>query len=67
MTPLLGFGSKYGPWLLYTNNTQSLNGVRQNLLSITVPERLDSPMVENMRKVHAILFNELFAHVVTPA
>jgi len=36
-------------------------------LSITVPQRLDSPMVENMRKVHAILFNELFTHVATPA
>ncbi|KAK7410183.1 hypothetical protein VNO78_00768 [Psophocarpus tetragonolobus] len=55
--------------LLYTDDTQRLYGVCQNLLSIIGPCRLDTPMAEYLGKVHGFLhaFNELLPPAATPA
>jgi len=47
--------------LLYTNDTQRLYGVCQNLLTIVAPKYLDGTMAEYLSKLHALLhdFNEL--------
>ena len=41
--------------LLYTNDTQCLYGVCQNLLTIVAPKRLDGTMAEHLGKLHALL------------
>jgi len=55
--------------LLYTNDTQRLYGVCQNLLTIVATKRLDGTLAEYMGKLHAILhdFNELLPPTPTPA
>jgi len=47
--------------LLYTNDTQRLYGVCQNLLHVVVLKRLDGTMSEYLDKIHALFhdFNEL--------
>ena len=53
--------------LLYTNDTQRLYGVCQNLLTIVAPKHLDSTMAEFLGKLHALLhdFNELLPPATT--
>ena len=55
--------------LLYTNDTQRLYGVCQNLLTIVAPKRLDGTMAEYLGKLHALLhdFNELLPPASTPS
>jgi len=55
--------------LLYTNDTQYLFGVCQNLLTVVAPKRLDGTMAEYLDKTHALLhdFNELLSPVPTPS
>ena len=47
--------------LLYTNDTQRLYGVCQNLLHVVASKRLNGPMSEYLGKIHALFhdFNEL--------
>jgi len=54
--------------LLYTNDTQRLYGMCQNLLTIVSPKRLDGTMAEYLGKLHAFLhdFNELLPPTSTP-
>jgi len=55
--------------LLYTNDTQRLYGVCQNLLTIVALKRFDGTMAEYLGKVHALLhdFNELLPPSPTPS
>jgi len=55
--------------LLYTNDTQRLYGVCQNLLTIVAPKCLDGTMAEYLGKLHALLhdFNELLPPAPTPS
>ena len=54
--------------LLYTNDTQRLYGVCQNLLTIVVFKRLDGTKVEYMGKLYTLLdFNELLTPTPTPS
>lgn len=63
----------FGVWeqaqLLYTNDTQHLYGVCQNLFNVVAPKSLDDSMVEYFGKVHALLhdFNELLPPISTLA
>ncbi|KAH1041795.1 hypothetical protein GLYMA_09G065400v4 [Glycine max] len=47
------FGNR--PQVLYTNDTQRLNGVRQFLMNIIAPHHLDGPMTEYLGKVHSLI------------
>jgi len=55
--------------LLYTNDTQRLYGVCQNLLTIVASKHLNGTMVEYLGKLHALLhdFNELLPPAPTPS
>jgi len=55
--------------LFYTNDTQCLYGVCQNLLNIVAPKCLNGTMVEYLGKVHALLydFNELLSPASNPS
>jgi len=54
--------------LLYTNDTQCLYGVCQNLLHVVVSRRLDGTMLEYLGKIHTLFhdFNELLPPASTP-
>jgi len=53
--------------LLYTNDTQCLYGLCQNLFNVIVPKRLVSTITKYLSKIHALLhdFNELSPHAFT--
>jgi len=55
--------------LLYTNDTQRLYGVCQNLLHVVVSKHLDGTMSEYLGKIHALFydFNELLPPASTPS
>jgi len=55
--------------LEYTNDTQCLYGVCQNLLTVVAPKRLDGTIVEYLGILHALLheFNELLPSTPTPS
>jgi len=55
--------------LLYTNDTQRLYGVCQNLLHVVASKRLDGTMSEYLGKIHALFhdFNELLPPASTPS
>ena len=55
--------------LLYTNDTQRLYGVCQNLLHVVVSKRLDGTISEYLGKIHALFhdFNELLHPASTPS
>ena len=55
--------------LLYTNDTQRLYGICQNLLHVVASKRLDGTMSEYLSKIHALFhdFNELLPPASTPS
>jgi len=54
--------------LLYTNDTQYLYAMCQNLLTVVVPKRLDGTMAEYLGKLHVLYdFNLLFSPASSPS
>jgi len=55
--------------LLYTNDTQRLYGVCQNLLTVVAPKCLDGTVAKYLSKIHAFLhyFNQLLPPASIPS